>query len=268
MSERTTEEIREAIRRNYKSIAESGPEGASCCCASSCCGQEQDSATDELAVTLGYAVDDLKQAPQGANMGLGCANPLAIASLRPGETVLDIGSGGGFDAFLAAQAVGGEGQVIGVDATPEMVRKARRLAAEHGYENVEFRLGEMENLPVADDAVDVIISNCVINLSPEKPQVFSELFRVLRPGGRLAVSDVVATAELPEEIKQDLTLYSSCIAGACTIDDLEAMLGEAGFVGTAIRPKEESKTFIREWASGMRADEFVVSAMIEAVKPT
>jgi ubiquinone/menaquinone biosynthesis C-methylase UbiE len=200
-------------------------------------------------------------------MGLGCGNPLAIASLRPGETVLDIGSGGGFDSFLAAQAVGETGQVIGVDATPEMVQKARRLAAENDYDNVEFRLGEMEHLPVADSAVDVIISNCVINLSPQKPKVFQELFRVLRPGGRLAISDVVATAELPAEIKEDLTLYASCIAGACTIDELEAMLTEAGFVETIIRPKEESKTFIREWAPGRNAEEFVVSALIEAIKP-
>jgi ubiquinone/menaquinone biosynthesis C-methylase UbiE len=200
-------------------------------------------------------------------MGLGCGNPLAIASLRPGEIVLDIGSGGGFDAFLAAQAVGETGRVIGVDATPEMVQKARRLAAENNYDNVEFRLGEMENLPVAEAAADVIISNCVINLSPEKPRVFQELFRVLRPGGRLAISDVVATAELPAEIKEDLKLYASCIAGACTIDQLEAMLTEAGFVEIDIHPKEESKTFIREWAPEMNAEEFVVSAMIEAVKP-
>jgi ubiquinone/menaquinone biosynthesis C-methylase UbiE len=210
---------------------------------------------------------ELSQAPQASNMGLGCGNPLAIASLGSGETVLDIGSGGGFDAFLAAAVVGETGRVIGVDATPEMVHRARQLAAEHGYDNVDFRLGEMENLPVADGAADVIISNCVINLSPEKPRVFQELFRVLRPGGRLAISDVVATAELPPEVKEDLTLYASCIAGARTIDELEAMLTVAGFVGIAIRPKEESKTFIREWAPSVKAEELVVSAVVEAVKP-
>ena len=273
MSERTADEIREAIRRNYGGIAASASAGVGCCSSSSCCAEARDSAeapgsaSEELAVTLGYSMEDLTRAPQAANMGLGCGNPVAIASLRPGETVLDIGSGGGFDAFLAAEAVGGSGRVIGVDATPEMVHRARRLAAEHGYENVEFRLGEMENLPVRDGVVDVIISNCVINLSPEKPRVFQELFRVLRAGGRLAVSDVVATAELPAEIREDLTLYSSCIAGACTIDDLEEMLAEAGFVETVVRPKEESRSFIREWAPGMRVDELVVSAMIEAVKP-
>ncbi|MGD2177154.1 MAG: arsenite methyltransferase [Anaerolineae bacterium] len=266
MSERTAEEIREAIRKNYKGIAQSRSAGASCC-SSFCCGGDSDGAPGELAVTLGYSMEELSQAPQASNMGLGCGNPLAIASLRPGETVLDIGSGGGFDAFLAAAAVGETGRVIGVDATPEMVHRARQLAAEHGYDNVDFRLGEMENLPVADCAVDVIISNCVINLSPEKPRVLEELFRVLRAGGRLAISDVVATGELPAEIKEDLTLYSSCIAGACTIDELEAMLTKAGFVGIVIRPKEESKTFIREWAPGINAEEFVVSAMIEAVKP-
>jgi ubiquinone/menaquinone biosynthesis C-methylase UbiE len=212
-------------------------------------------------------MEQLSQAPQASNMGLGCGNPLAIASLRPGETVLDIGSGGGCDAFLAAQAVRETGQVIGVDATPEMVPRARQLAAGHGYDNVDFRLGEMENLPVADGAVDVIISNYVINLSPEKPRVFQELFRVLRSGGRLAISDVVATAELRAEIKEDLTLYSSCVAGACTIDELEAMLTEAGFVGIVMRPKEESNTFIREWAPGTKAEELVVSALIEGVKP-
>jgi SAM-dependent methyltransferase len=216
---------------------------------------------------MGYSIEALRELPAGSNMGLGCGNPLAIASLKPGETVLDIGSGGGFDAFLAAGAVGETGHVIGVDATPEMVHKARRLAAEHGYDNVEFRLGEMENLPLADDSADAIISNCVVNLSPEKPRVFHEMFRVLTPGGRLAISDVVATAELPAEIKEDLTLYSSCIAGACTIDELEAMLTEAGFIGISIRPKEESKTFIREWAPDMGAEELVVSAVIEGIKP-
>jgi SAM-dependent methyltransferase len=264
--ERTTEEIRREIKKRYKGLVQSPSTGATCC-ASSCCGTDGEVAPDQLAVTLGYSIEDLSEAPRTSNMGLGCGNPLAIASLDPGETVLDIGSGGGFDAFLAARAVGETGHVIGVDATPEMVHKARRLAGQHGYDNVEFRLGEMENLPVADCAADVIISNCVINLSPEKPRVFQELLRVLKPGGRLAISDVVATAQLPAEIKEDLTLYASCIAGACTIDELEAMLGEAGFVAIDIRPKEESKTFIREWAPGMRAEAFVVSALIEAVKP-
>jgi len=267
MSGRTMEEIREAIRRNYKGIAQSGSARASCC-SSSCCGGDSDVAPGELAVTLGYSMEELSQTPRASNMGLGCGNPLAIASLGAGERVLDIGSGGGFDAFLAAQAVGETGRVIGVDATPEMVHMARRLAAEHGYDNVEFRLGEMEDLPVVDRAVDVIISNCVINLSPEKPRVFQELFRVLRPGGRLAISDVVATAELPDEVKDNLKLYASCLAGACTVAELEKMMSDAGFVTISVRLKEESKAFIRQWAPSVNPEEFVVSATIEATKAT
>jgi ubiquinone/menaquinone biosynthesis C-methylase UbiE len=216
---------------------------------------------------MGYSLQALSTVPDGANMGLGCGNPLAIASLKPGETVLDLGSGGGFDAFLAAQAVGETGRVVGVDMTPEMVRKARRLAAEHGYDNVEFRLGEIEALPVEDHSVDVIISNCVINLSPEKERVFQEAFRVLKPGGRLAVSDVVATAEFPAEVRDDLALHSQCIAGASSIAELEALLAQAGFVRIRIQPKDESRAFIRDWSPDLPAEQFIVSAAIEAVKP-
>jgi SAM-dependent methyltransferase len=216
---------------------------------------------------MGYSAEILSTVPDGANMGLGCGNPLAIASLNPGETVLDLGSGGGFDAFLAAQAVGETGRVIGVDMTPEMVRKARRLAAENGYENVEFRLGEIEAVPVEDNSVDVIISNCVINLSPEKERVFRETFRVLKPAGRLAVSDVVATAELPKEVKDDPVLHCQCIAGASPIAELEAMLGQAGFVDIRIQPKDESRAFIREWSPDLPAERFITSATIEALKP-
>lgn len=266
MSEQDADKIREAIRSNYGSVAQPGFVGGGCC-SSSCCSRDDDRASREISVALGYSIEELSKAPQASNMGLGCGNPLAIASLKPGETVLDLGSGGGFDAFLAAQAVGESGHVIGVDVTPEMVNKARRLADENGYANVEFRLGEMENLPIPDRSVDVIISNCVVNLSPQKPRALREAFRVLRPGGRLAVSDVVATAELPAEAKADLALYSSCIAGACRISELEAMLEQAGFVAIDIRPKEESKSFIRDWAPGLKAEEFIVSAMIEALKP-
>jgi SAM-dependent methyltransferase len=213
-------------------------------------------------------MEALSTAPDGANMGLGCGNPLAIASLKPGETVLDLGSGGGFDAFLAARAVGETGHVVGVDMTPEMVRKARHLAAENGYDNVEFRLGEIEALPVEDNSVDIIISNCVINLSPEKERVFQEAFRVLKPGGRLAVSDVVAAAELPAEVRDDLALHSQCIAGASPVAELEAMLEQAGFVTIRIQPKDESRAFIRDWSPDLPAEQFIVSATIEAVKPT
>jgi ubiquinone/menaquinone biosynthesis C-methylase UbiE len=180
---------------------------------------------------------------------------------------LDLGSGAGFDAFLAARQVGDMGRVIGVDMTPAMVSKARANAEAGGYRNAEFRLGEIEHLPVADGLVDVIISNCVINLSPNKPRVFAEAWRVLKPGGRLAISDVVASAELPEAIRRDLALYTGCMAGAIPVSELTAMLLGCGFAQVRIRPKDESRSFIRDWAPGTDVADFVVSATIEAVKP-
>jgi SAM-dependent methyltransferase len=200
-------------------------------------------------------------------MGLGCGNPRAIAGIRPGETVLDLGSGGGFDCFLAATETGENGHVIGVDMTPAMISKARSNADRGRYNHVEFRLGEIENLPVANDSVDVIISNCVINLSPDKKRVFSEAFRVLREGGRLAISDVVASVELPQAIRDDLQLYSGCMAGASYIDELEQILSDSGFTDIRIAPKDESKDFIKDWAPGRGVEEYVVSATIEAIKP-
>ena len=254
------EEIRQAVRDKYGSVAQATDTGCDCSI-SSCCNP------GDVSVALGYSPEQLTAAPEGANMGLGCGNPHAIASLKEGETVLDLGSGGGFDCFLAAQAVGETGRVIGVDVTPEMVSKARQNVASVGFKNIEFRLGEIENLPVADASVDVIISNCVINLSPEKPRVFREALRVLKPGGRLAISDVVATAQLPDEMKKDLALYAGCVAGAASIDELVDMLREAGFTNIRIQPKDESREFIRDWAPGTRVEDFVVSATIEAVKP-
>jgi SAM-dependent methyltransferase len=200
-------------------------------------------------------------------MGLGCGNPKAIASLKPGETVLDLGSGGGFDCFLAAKEVGNLGRVIGVDMTPDMVGKARENAVKAGFANVEFRLGEIEHLPVADDSVDVIISNCVVNLSPEKSKVYGEAFRVLKPGGRLAIADVLVTADLPEEVQNDIALLTGCVSGASKLEDLEFILEEAGFSRIRIIPVEESRRFIREWAPGTKIADFVISATIEAVKP-
>ena len=200
-------------------------------------------------------------------MGLGCGNPQAIASLQPGETVLDLGSGGGFDCFLAARAVGDKGHVIGVDMTPEMITKSRRNAEKADLRNIDFRLGELENLPVADEIVDVIISNCVINLSPEKERVFSEVFRVLKPGGRLAISDVVATAELPAAVRKDMAFYTGCIAGGSPIHELQSMLHRTGFENIQIKPKDESRTFIRDCFPGSKIEDYVVSATIEAVKP-
>ena len=263
---RTDDTIRRAVREVYGEVAK-GDKAACGCNPSSCC----DAATQNLSpipsAKLGYSEEDLKNVPEGADMGLGCGNPRAIADLKPGETVLDLGSGGGLDCFLAARQVGETGRVIGVDMTPDMLSKARENAAKAGYANVEFRLGEIEHLPVADETVDVIISNCVINLSPDKLSVFSDAFRVLKPGGRLAVSDIVATAELPKEVKEDLALYAGCVAGAAHIDELTSMLQQAGFADIRIAPKDGSKELIREWAPGTNIESFIVSASIEGVKP-
>lgn len=265
MKDREPYEIREAVRKRYGEIAR---QSRSCGCAvSSCCGSPATVPEGPSALRVGYSRQDLEIAPKGADLGLACGNPQAIAALRPGETVLDLGSGAGFDSFLAAGQVGETGRVIGVDMTPEMVTKARTLAETEGYSNVEFRLGEIEHLPAANSSVDVIISNCVINLSPDKHKVFREAFRILRPGGRLAISDVIATAPLPAAVRNDLALYSSCIGGAATIDELETMLHESGFQNIRIQPKDESREFIREWAPGRNIEEYIMSAMIEAVKP-
>ncbi len=265
MDRQKNDEIRSAVRENYGKIAAGGRAGCGCS-SSSCCGAPGDVTAADISRGLGYSGGDLTAVPEGANMGLGCGNPQAIASLQPGETVLDLGSGGGFDCFLAARAVGNKGHVIGVDMTPEMITKSRRNAEKAGFGNVDFRLAEMENLPVADEIVDVIISNCVINLSPEKERVFSEAFRVLKPGGRLAISDVVATAEMPDAVKQDMAMYAGCIAGASSIQELESALHRAGFMNIQVKPKAESRTFIRDWMPGSKIEDYVVSATIEAVK--
>lgn len=249
------ETVREEVRRRYGATAL----GKSAC-ADDCC-------LSTAAADLGYSTQDAAAAPEGANLGLGCGNPLAIASLKDGQVVLDLGSGAGFDCFLAARAVGKSGMVIGVDMTHEMLSKARESAQKNGFTNVEFRLGEIEALPVADNSVDVIISNCVINLSPEKQRVFNEAFRVLKPGGRLAVADMVATAALPDDIKADWAAYTGCMAGASQIGALECMLQKAGFKEIKIGSKDSSRSFIREWLPGKRIEDYLVSATIEAVKP-
>ncbi|VAW83498.1 Arsenite methyltransferase [hydrothermal vent metagenome] len=268
MSQSQSDEIRQNVRQAYSDVAEASNEGTCHGEASSCCGVSEDEQINTLISTrLGYSQKDLDNVPDGADMGLGCGNPRAIASLRPGEVVLDLGSGGGFDAFLAAREVGDKGGVIGVDMTPTMVSKARVNAEKGAFSQVEFRLGEIEHLPVADATVDVIISNCVINLSPDKPQVFRETWRVLKPGGRLAISDVVASTELPESMRNDPYLHSACIAGASLISELESWLETAGFVEIMIQPKDESLDFIKDWAPGRGVEDYVVSATIEAVKP-
>ncbi len=266
MTQLINDNIRKTVREQYGKVAKSG--GSSGCCGteSSCCSETRPDAKI-TSMGLGYSTTDVNQVPEGANMGLGCGNPKAIASLKQGETVLDLGSGGGFDCFLAVQEVGESGQVIGVDMTPEMVSKARENAAKAGYRNIDFRLGEIENLPVADNAVDVIISNCVINLSPEKVKVFKESFRVLKPGGRLAISDVVAMADIPEEAQKDMELFTGCLSGASLITDIETMLKDTGFSDIEIKPKDESKEFIKNWVPGCKLEEYVVSATIEATKP-
>lgn len=268
MDQKQADEIRQNVRESYSQVAESSNNGNSCGEQSSCCGVSDDTALNALVSTrLGYSQDDLDNVPAGADMGLGCGNPRAIASIKPGETILDLGSGGGFDCFLAASETGETGTVIGIDMTPTMISKARSNAVKGKYDHVQFRLGEIEHMPVANDTVDVIISNCVINLSPDKAQVFSEAFRVLKPGGRLAISDVVASTELPEEIKTDLALYSGCMAGASQISEIQNILETCGFENINIAPKDASKDFIRDWAPGRGVEDYVLSATIEAVKP-
>lgn len=268
LNQKQADEIRQKVRDSYAEVAESSNEGSCCGEQSSCCGVSDDAAINTLVSTrLGYSDDDLSSVPEGSDMGLGCGNPRAIASIKTGETVLDLGSGGGFDCFLAAAETGESGRVIGIDMTPAMISKARNNAVNGKYNQVEFRLGEIEYMPVANETVDVIISNCVINLSPDKLQVFSEAFRVLKPGGRLAISDVVAGTELPDEIRNDLALYSGCMAGASQVAELQDILGKCGFELISIAPKDESKEFIKDWAPGRGVEEYVLSATIEAVKP-
>jgi arsenite methyltransferase len=237
------EEIKRAVRDRYGNIAESG---AGCGCtprgqAQSCCGPQMDAG--DIAEKIGYSADDLSSIPDGANMGLGCGNPVALASLSAGEVVVDLGSGGGVDCFIAAKKVGKTGRVIGVDMTPEMIKKAQANAKRGGFDNVEFRMGEIENLPVEDEVANAVISNCVINLSPDKPRVFKEAFRTLVPGGRLMVSDIVLLRELPEQIKSSLDAYTACVAGALTKDDYLGAISAAGFedvevVGETAYPTE------------------------------
>lgn len=267
-SQTTHDEHRQSVRDAYARVATA--ENADSCCGpeASCCGVSDDESINTLISTrLGYSEAEMAKVPSGADMGLGCGNPQAIASLKPGEVVVDLGAGGGFDCFLSAHEVGESGHVIGIDMTPDMLSKARNNVEKGSFKNVEFRLGEIEHLPIADETADVIISNCVINLSPNKVQVFKDAFRVLKPGGRLAISDVVATVELPEEMRNDPALIAGCMGNASLIEDLEVMIQAAGFKHVAINPKDESKEFIRDWAPDHNVTDYVVSATIEAVKP-
>jgi len=242
--------IREIVREGYAKVAK----GQDSCCgpSSSCCSG---GTAESISAHIGYSKDELKEAPEGANLGLGCGNPLAHASLKKGEIVLDLGSGGGFDCFLAARRVGKAGRVIGVDMTPEMIEKARENARKGGFANVEFRLGEIEKLPVANASVDVLISNCVINLSPDKRKVFKEAFRVLKPGGRLMVSDIVLRRELPEAMLNSVSAYVGCISGAVLKDEYLGAIKAAGFGG--IEVLDESAFAIADMAHDVTAQAVV-----------
>ena len=220
--------LKSAVRERYAGFV---TQNQSCCGPQSSCGCASEGSSS---LQLGYDPKDLAAAPEGANLGLGCGNPVALASLKPGEIVLDLGSGAGFDAFIAARQVGTEGRVIGVDMTPEMIERASGLANKHGYANVEFRLGDIEALPVADASVDVIISNCVVNLAPDKAQAFREAFRVLKPGGRLQISDLVLERPLPPSLRADLDAYAACLSGALLKDDYLAAIRVAGFEGVSV----------------------------------
>lgn len=281
------ERIRAAVRERYAKAAvgqggEVQPESAAPgrCCGSGqgpgvdtsggCgCGSSEvtDGSAAGLQALLGYNAGDLAKAPEGANLGLGCGNPVALALLEPGQTVVDLGSGGGFDCFLAAERVGPAGRVIGVDMTAEMVAKARHNAQKAEAANVEFRLGEIEHLPVADGCADIIISNCVINLAVDKARVFRDAFRVLKPGGRLVVSDIVALQPLPEKIRQDLALVSACVGGAATVEETRAMLAGAGFEEIGIETHPKSADAIEAWAPGSDVGRYVASAYIQGRKP-
>jgi arsenite methyltransferase len=247
---------RRKVREGYSRIARTG----SSCCGSGdlggsgggggCCGPLTFS-PDELAQAIGYSQDELAATPEGANMGLSCGNPTALASLRPGETVLDLGAGGGFDCFIAGPKVGKTGRVIGVDMTPDMLTKARgnlqSYRRQTNLDNVEFRLGEIESLPVADASVDVVISNCVLNLSPDKPRVWREIARVLKPGGRVAISDLALLRPLPESVKRDVEALIGCIAGAVLVEDTRAMAKDAGLTDIVLTPKGQYIDSMNEW---------------------
>jgi arsenite methyltransferase len=264
----SVEDLRDAVRARYSAIAR----GSSGCCSGSewerggdhpCCAP---SSSGPNVSGLGYTSTELSGIPSGANLGLGCGNPTALGALRPGEVVLDLGSGGGIDCFLAAQRVGANGQVIGVDMTAEMVGRARALAARAGVPNVEFRLGEIEHLPVADASVDVVLSNCVINLVPDVGQVYREAFRVLRPGGRLAVSDVVALGKIPESAQQDPDQWASCSSGARSPEEVAATLRAAGFVEIRVGPS--SSPGVAPTPLPSPAEFEVVAGSVRAVKPS
>jgi len=261
----TPDAVRDTVRERYAAVAT----GGTSCCGSSCgCGTPVDG--DTLLAAIGYDAAQAGAIPEESNLGLGCGNPLAFAEVKAGDTVLDLGSGAGIDCFLAAQAAGPTGRAIGVDMTPEMITRARDTAIRHGYGNVEFRLGEIEHLPVADHSVDVIISNCVVNLSPEKPQVFREALRVLKPGGRLLVSDLVLNRPLDPELQRSIALYVGCVAGAAQKEDYLALMSDAGFTDVTVVAEDGYTVGAEQLPADdpeRRAFESVVSVKVRALKP-
>lgn len=258
--ERKPKDIKKIVKEGYAKVAK---QGTSCCSSNSCC-LSSNTARD-ISKTVGYSDDEMNAVPEGSNLGLGCGNPVAIALLREGDIVLDLGSGAGFDAFLAVKRVGKTGRVIGVDMTQEMLERARANAKKSGYDNVEFRLGEIEKLPVENSSIDVIISNCVINLSPDKETVFKEAFRVLKSGGRLMVSDLVLAKDLPETIKQSVEAYVGCLAGAIKKDEYLSFIKEAGFQD--IKVISETSYPVDAMFDNLEASsEAIVSVKVSAVK--
>ena len=255
-----SEQVKAAVRGTYGRIA-TAQQSSPCCGTSGCCGPSAQTSSE----ALGYSEAQRGSAPGGADLGLGCGNPQAIAELKAGERVLDLGSGAGFDAFLAARQVGENGSVVGVDMTPEMIARARGSILKTDLRNVEFRLGEIERLPVADGSMDVIMSNCVINLSTDKAAVFREAFRVLAPGGRVAISDIVALKRIPDDIRNDLEAYAGCVSGAALASEIEAMMAEAGFRDVHVELKSSSASLVAGWSPG--AETLVASALIRAFKP-
>lgn len=254
MNEKQPDDFRKAVRNVYGEVAEDK--------------RKINISNEDYSQCTGYSEEQLRDVPEEAQMGLGCGNPLLIAALKPGEVVLDLGCGGGFDCFLAASEVGENGRVIGVDMTPEMIGRARESAYDSGYSNVEFRLGEIEYLPIPDESIDVILSNCVINLSPDKAQVFLDAYRVLKPGGRLAIEDVVAIAPLPLEMKTDTTCVAECVAGAASIDEIKNMLLAAGFKNIKVVAREESREMVQQWIPDSNLEDYILAATIEAKKPS
>lgn len=255
-------DIRNAVRKSYGKIANSKTN------VKDCCGDSfrNKNSIKKISNKIGYSDEEILNAPEGANMGLGCGNPHLIAEIKEAEVVIDLGSGAGFDCFLAAKKVGPKGYVIGVDMTPQMLNKSRNLSSRNKYLNVDFRLGEIENLPVADNTADVIISNCVINLSPKKQRVYNEAYRVLKKGGRVAISDVVLIKELTEEMKQDEKLYCGWVTGASSVEELKVYLKKAGFSNINIETKEVSKEYAEKWAHNLKVGEYIMSASIKATK--